>query len=257
MNVVTNDFTSFNISWGATVTGSESIGDYGVFLWRGETPTYDTASYTNIASGLASDYSYRDATVSGFRYHQWREIYYTAIPHELATITTLGDVPTPDAIDTDMDNQAREIIRREAYTLDPRYGGISTKILKRKTYGTHCTTCWDAVIQRQTTDNCQECWDTGWIGGYYPLLTQNAMLSSVVKRTNLLEWTEWQAGDRVMTLGPYPHMAPRDVAVDELDQRWVVKAVRSSQKGLYIINQNAHMRLLNRDHIIYDWAITW
>ena len=47
--------------------------------------------------------------------------------------------------------------------------GIEAILLKRKHWGNRCGYCFDPVANKQVKSHCTHCYDTTWIGGYWPM----------------------------------------------------------------------------------------
>jgi hypothetical protein len=61
----------------------------------------------------------------------------------------------------------REVIRTELVRLKNDELGTEMLVLKRRTRGQRCTVCVDPLTQEVTSSDCESCWGTGWLGGYY------------------------------------------------------------------------------------------
>lgn len=62
--------------------------------------------------------------------------------------------------------RAKEIARRENMLLN-RYVGVDSMIFRRKVFGKRCPSCWNATIEKVTTDSCSICLGTSFEGGYF------------------------------------------------------------------------------------------
>lgn len=143
--VDTLDISSFDINE-LTVTWTfrptyESLTKYVLDVYRSEAPGTGLVGYDLLASGLvAGDYSYTDLTVSGL-YDPLRTWYYKI---NVKHIDTLEERAQPvragyrKGILTDL--TALEIVYRKNISFQ-RYSGRDFTVLKRRTFGTHCTTC--------------------------------------------------------------------------------------------------------------------
>ena len=68
--------------------------------------------------------------------------------------------------------------------------GRDCKVLKRRTYGTYCTTCYDEVLFRATDPNCTECHGTGFKTGYFPAISMKAMINAAPKYNQITMFGE-------------------------------------------------------------------
>ena len=114
-----------------------------------------------VESGIAaSAYVYEDTGVSGL-FDPMRTWYYKIKFTEISSLTESLQPEYPAfRKSTTTDKAALEIVRRKSIALE-RYSGRDFFVIKKRTYGTHCTTCWDTVLQRITNDECSTCYGTG------------------------------------------------------------------------------------------------
>jgi hypothetical protein len=61
----------------------------------------------------------------------------------------------------------REMLRREDLGLR-KYHGEPGVLLRRIVYGTKCTDCSDETLNDPASSECENCYGTGFEGGYYP-----------------------------------------------------------------------------------------
>jgi hypothetical protein len=250
------DIAALTVSWEIATT-TETISDYVIDIMRSEDPVYSASGIFWVASGLdANDVSsYTDYTISGLDItNQWSyRNYYLQLRNTVTPATS--DIYGPYKIETTRDLTAKEVIRRHALTLKDKYGGQPLLVLKRKTNGTHCTVCYDATLGRRSEEKCLTCYDTAWVGGYWAPLETQGMFNASPKRHQITVWGLWQPGDTILTMTNFPQIAPRDVIVDKINRRWNVVQIRTTEKGLYVMAQQAQLRLINKDDVIYSVAV--
>lgn len=95
----------------------------------------------------------------------WRKGYYKISAEFQGQVFTAG----PEFCGSTHSVISREMVRRR--DIDLKFSGIPVAVyLKRK--GARCTSCWDKVLKTVTSTDCQTCYGTGYLGGYYePVLT--------------------------------------------------------------------------------------
>jgi hypothetical protein len=257
VNITSYDFSTANVSWSIDNPLSEDLADYKLNLYRSETPQYSGNDFTLLASGISpDDFDYTDNTISGLQYRKWRELYYVLEPYLSSTPSTKGFITAPESFHTEIDFAAKEIYTRHSYSLLERYGGSYIKVLKARTMGDRPAS-YDTTLGRVVENEDRTSYGTGWRSGYYKPIEVLAMINAAPKKSQLTVYGEWETSDAILTVGPYPRIAPKDKIIDKLNRRWAIVQVRSTEKGLYIIAQNAQIRLLDKDDIIYKYPITW
>lgn len=257
VTVSSYDLDSLTVSWTFEETW-EDLSPYTVSIARSYNPDYVEGDYTILASGIdpTSVDEYDDTSVSGYRSYKWNDFYYTVIPYKITTGAS-GVAGTPARLETNMDLIAKEIIRRKALTLRSTNGGQTALLLKRKKAGSRCTTCWDSVLNRRTEENCLDCYDTGWSGGYWEPIEFQGSLGAAPRNTMINLFGEWEPQDSFIRMGPKPVLSPQDVVVDLQNRRWRVTEIRPIEKGQYIILQQARLVRLNPTDVINKYEITW
>jgi hypothetical protein len=239
----------FNIlSWRVTDATSPVLWD----IYRSEAPGQvgSVDGYDIIASGInLLDGDYYDYTVSGL-YDFPRTWYYNIV----ASGQFANTVPIFYG-SNQSDYIVAEILYRKALILDDTKAGRYFRFIKRKTWGTHCTKCWDPVLFRQSDPLCPVCWGTGWVGGYFTAQTFKGMINSDPNYNQITMFGEWRPSDVMLWTLDTPLLNPKDIIVDDNNKRWLVGQVRYVQKYGHIIEQNAQLSLLSTDDVMYSWEI--
>ena len=254
----TLEVTSFNfgqrtLNWTVEST-TESISDYELNIYRAEFyPQGDVLDQmVLVASGItAESYDWTDYTISGYEYSQHREFYYAAVPTNEST-SVQGDYVGPSTVIAQADFIA-DFVKLEQ-GIGFRLTGQPLAVLKKKTFGTYCT-CYDSTLGRQTESNCEDCYDTGFDGGYYDSIIVSGILNAYPKRQMIMDWGVWEPGDAMMTLQSYPVISPDDVLVDRVNKRWKIITVNPTNKSMSLIIQNCQIRLIPKSDAIYQFTI--
>lgn len=251
------DITSFDIdkltlTWDFDDT-SEAISGYSIGIYRSENPGVSgLLGFDLVEAGIpATAYVYQDYTVSGI-FDPLRVWYYKLKFTETATLTE-SVVPNIPAFrkSTTTDLAALEIVRRKGVVL-AQYSGRDFFIIKKRTYGTHCTVCWDTILQRITDDSCDVCNGTGWVDGYFKAIYLKGMLNPAPKYNQITMFGEWMPHDALFTMLNFPPIRTRDIIVDDRNQRWIVKQIRKTEKLGYVIEYNAQCSLISFNDQIYE-----
>jgi len=242
------------VNWTIEST-TEDITTYELNLYRSEhSPQNDvTTNMTLVASGIAAeDYAYTN-TISGYQYSQHRQFYYAAEPVLESTQAT-GTVIGPETVIAVPDFVTKAARRHQSAGF--RMTGQPVSVLKKRTFGTFCTNCFDSTTGRKTQTNCLTCYDTSFEGGYFGEIIVSGIMNPAPKRQMLTDWGAWQPMDAIVTLEQYPVVVPNDIIVDRLNRRWAVIEMRPTQKGLSLITQKVQVRVVPKNDIIYDVPVS-
>ena len=262
LTVSSFDVDSLTLTWEFKST-TESISDYSIDVYRSESPTDVTtvsgvkANYDIIASGITAEtYSYKDTSVENI-YDPFRQWYYKLVVSSKVAPSNTSQAPEKPAYvnDSSLDKAYKEILRRKTLVLNKKTGR-DCKVLKRRTYGTYCTTCYDEVLFRATDPNCTECHGTGFKTGYFPAISMKAMINAAPKYNQITMFGEFMPSDALLNTLNFPPLRPRDVIVDNINRRWLVRQIRPVEKGGVLIEQAVQISLIAPDDYVYQLPIT-
>lgn len=244
------------LSWTYVPNADEDFDNYTIDIYRAEAPISGDSidGYTCIASGLsaATTAAYSDLTLSGLYSHS-RTWYYKL----LITDNTSGDesiypdVPCFINKHGTTDRIYLEIVRRKNLVLAKKVGRPYF-LIKRITYGTRCTHCWDPVSMRITESFCPVCLGTGWVHGYFDPIEFTGEMNPSPKFSEITMFGDFMPSDCVLFLTNFPIIKQKDVIVDDNNKRWVVQDTRSVEKLGKIIEQRVHLALIMEDDPIYE-----
>jgi len=116
-----------------------------------------------------------------------------------------------------------ETMRHAEDTLYTMYHGEPCLVIKRKSFGARCPTCWSAARQQRMRTHCDTCKGTGFVTGYYqPLQIQISFDSDPRKNDVQKEWENSYDTKRVRASN-YPLLRPKDLIVNLDDnKRYVI-----------------------------------
>lgn len=242
------------VSWTLEPT-TESFLDYHIDIYRSELPSLQAADYDLVASGISPYYhgSYNDITISGLTTK------YATYNYKIAVINNTTEETVyslPKGLSVTSDNDARYIIKHRELVLN-RLSGADFILLKRKTFGTFCTACYDETLQRQSDSKCTVCFDTKYTGGYYLPHRFRAQMNNNPPRHVLTTYGYWQDSDAIITMSNTPVLSPTDIIVDRLGVRWRVVTIKTVNKAMFLISQQAQVRQVEIDNIVYSFPISW
>ena len=91
--------------------------------------------------------------------------------------------------------------------------------MRRRTYGTRCSVCWDDTLFRRKLDDDTTCYGTGLVGGYFTAVLAKAVLSSAPKYNQITMFGEWFPSDMMMNIVGVPPLKSSDVIIDDAAKR--------------------------------------
>ena len=245
-----------NVAWTIQST-SESLAGYTLSLYVSEAPSTDLGDYDLVASGIsASDYSYNDTTTVSGLYSDNRTWYYLAVVEKTSTGETSTQPSSPAYLKINtLSRPYTEILRQKNLVLERFSARESLYFVKRRTWGTYCTNCWDTTLQRITVSNCPTCLGTGYVGGYFTPVTFNGMINPAPKYNEITMFGQFMPSDCLLYMTNFPVLTTQDVIVDAINRRWLVNDVRYLEFKGRVIEQQARLSKISIDDAIYTISI--
>ena len=141
----------------------------------------------------------------------------------------------------------------EEHEFKYRYvGGEPCFVYKNRRQGEHCPECFDIVLKRVTKSNCQTCYGTGKLGGFFSPIAIWMDLNPVPEVVAIADFGERQIGQRDCEMTNYPIMDARDLIVTIIDGRtWRVENVHPITKRSTVIRQLLRLSEVNRSDVEY------
>jgi hypothetical protein len=234
---------------------TEDLTDYHLDIYKGEIESEVLTDYTLIASGISPQISntYYDYSISGMTNKNDTWTYMIQVTHNISGAYTRSN---PMAINVQSDYVARYVIKHRELVFK-KLSGQDFLVLKKKTYGTYCTVCFDEELQRTTNSKCPVCYDTRHVGGYYSPQPFKAQMNNNPPRHILTTYGDWQDNDGLITMSNTPIISSGDVIIDKFGKRWDVLTVKSTNKALFLIAQQVHVRQFETDNIVYTVPVSW
>ncbi len=196
--------------------------DFTFQILRSESPEGPWAAITQT---FEDKYLFVDARIpAGDKYRQlW---YRLRITHKSSSETEDTPSVTHEA-DPDL---VANYIRKMEQVLFTQVIGRKCWLLKRRTFGPRCPSCWDSVTQKRTRAQCHDCYNTGFLRGYHDPIEVWIQIDppSKAKKNNAQ-----QIEHEVFTTGRltfYPNVSPGDIVVEAENKRWRVVIVSLSER---------------------------
>ncbi len=195
-------------------------GPYTFTLYRCPSATSPEAEWTAIAEVVDQPWAYDNNPALPAK---GTDIFYRVV-----LVDGLGAVHTSQAVTgSSYWNRydftlAREIIRKETMLLRKR-AGIKGWLLRRRTFGDPCP-CTDPETEQVLNPNCEECFGTGYVGGYFPAF-EYWVIANPSQHMRKLDADRGLITENVETVRAlaYPSPASGDVWVNAYtDQRYLI-----------------------------------
>ena len=224
--------------------------DINIGIYRSESQGNDLSEYEKIDEVSSIDITFYEDDLTDLD-DSYREWFYqlTAIDKNTGEETVLTEFAETKYYQIP-DKVIKTILRQKELVLK-RFVGNPFYYIKRRTWGVHCNLCWDSTLNRATDPNCPVCKGTGWVGGYFKPIKFLANVNASPKWNQVQIFGLWKDGDLMLYTLNYPLLYPQDVVVDNIGNRWKIVQVRSIRKNNFIIEQQAHMTLIQPDDEIY------
>lgn len=204
--------------------------DYDWYVERSESPK---GPWDPMTAKFCDRYQFVDHEVNLL--HRWRKLYYRLKSVERADVTNVA-YSEAGCVGAKPDLVALEIRRLEEIAFREHIGR-QCWLFPARTFGQHCPSCFDSVLQKRTRSNCPTCFDTGWAGGYMHPIEAWIQFDPNPKQTQLLPMGEHQHSATQARLSSFPPVKPRDILVEAENRRWRVSSSGGTQKLRAVVHQ--------------------
>lgn len=143
--------------------------------------------------------------------------------------------------------------RRDLYVTLSRLNGSIYILLKKKRFGSRCTTCYNEFTQDVVLSSCGECYGTSYSGGYHDPVSLWGKLDPTV----IQQQFGTQGITEVAMLGfvtlDYPLIDQEDILVEmQTNRRFIVKQKMQTQASGIPVHQDLQLSELARTAIEYS-----
>lgn len=141
----------------------------------------------------------------------------------------------------------------EEHEFKYRYiAGAPAMVFKRKRNEVPCPDCFDPVMKRVTKSNCQTCYGTGKLGGFYKPIPIWMDFNPENEATAIAEFGEKQSGQTDGELSNYPLLDAGDIILDVLPNKLLrVENIMRAEKRQVVLRQLVRLNEVNRSDIEY------
>lgn len=231
------------VTWEVEATDID-VWDYTLQVLRSESPE---GPYEPVTGTFEDRYIFVDSRVPTG--HKFRQLWYKLrTTHKATTIVT--DVgPVTHEADPDL---VAEFIRKSEQTLLTQVIGRKCWLFKRRTFGTRCHSCYDRIMGKRTRANCPDCYDTGFLRGYWDPIEVWVQIDppqeAKQNHAQQIEQEVYSSG----RLTFYPNVTHGDVIVEAENKRWRVVRVTESQRLRAPVKQELVLRQIQENDIEYS-----
>jgi len=232
-------------------------GSYTISVYKSEAPGIDNLDgFEHLADLTINDASYTDHSIANLDdpHRKWYYKLKIIDNNNTSDFAIMPDKPVT-SYDSPQDYAAERIISLKDLSLT-RFTQRTLYLLKRKSWGIHCPTCWDDTLMRSTDPNCLTCYGTGWEGGYFNPIRFKAMLNPSPAYNLMLPFAKWKPSDVMMNLLNFPKIQPSDIIVDDKGDRWIANQIRSVEKLGRLIEQQVQISKIMPDDILYEVVVS-
>lgn len=221
--------------------------DFTFQIYRSESPE---GPFAPISGVFEDQYLFVDSRIpSG---HRFRQLWYRIqVTHKASSDSAMSAAVTHEA-EADL---VAKFIRRSEQTLFTQVIGRSCWLLKRRTFGPRCPSCWDEMAGKRSRSNCRDCFDTGFLRGYHDPIQVWVQVDPESKAEKLNAQMVDHEQYTTARLTFYPNVNPKDVLVEAENVRWRVVTVQRSERLRAPIKQELQLRRIQETDMEYGFPI--
>jgi hypothetical protein len=208
--------------------------------------------YEQIAGPVNNANRFRDPEVNLL--HKWRTYFYKI---RVVNKDHAEDDHTygPEWLRAKPDRIALEIQRRMYLVLKEK-NGRPMLLFPAYTSGQRCPVCRDTgpmrnSIGRATQQNCETCYDMGYVGGFATPIVIYAQIDPSPVQPQHVDTAERADVTTSGRTGAYPPISPKDMVVDPENRRWQVEKAPSTTKLGAVVHQELVLREIPRPDVRY------
>ena len=235
------------IRWDLRTT-TQNLKDIRFVVYRGEDPESMFPISPQIPHDALYEYIDNPDGLKNFR----KTYYYQVVAREYCDGEILqGFASSKFTWKGDLDLIGVYIV--EEHEFKYRYiAGAPVMVMKRKRDEVNCPDCFDIVLKRVTKSNCQVCYGTGKLGGFYAPVPIWMDLNPDPQATAIAEFGEKQIGQSDGELTNYPLINNGDIILEVMPNiLWRVESVFTGEKRQTVNRQLVRLSKVNKNDIEY------
>jgi hypothetical protein len=134
------------------------------------------------------------------------------------------------------------------------HNGVWLIILKRRKWGTRCTTCYDPVTKAILEEHCPECWGTGFVNGYWDPVTTIGRIyppSNIDVQTTPRSTKE--SSNHLITLTDIPYLEDQDLIIErDANKRFMVRRQTQTELKRRTVHQQVTASYIEHGAVEYE-----
>lgn len=232
-----------NVNWEAPYGTDTSY-----TVYRGEALS---GPFDPVTPPLYDRYHIRDYIAP--RKHAWRTLYYV-----VEVTRPNGEVvrSEPQALRARPPLDALEMIRLNSL-LFKEYTGRPCLVYTKRTFGEHCSVCYDEVTHLQLTKNCEHCYGTGYARGYHFPIYAYINIGPDSRSITPSEVMVSAQANVQGRMSVYPLVKPGDLLVEREGLRWRVESVSCTERLRAPVQQMLMLFRVPEGDIEYKIPVRW
>lgn len=214
------DILSLDIFWDEIPHFDDAL-NYSFTVLRSDN---ETSGYAPVSEPIIGRNHFKDTSISP-RKSQYHRIYYRVlvthrVSGETATFPDVGGV----CLAARPNLYALEAARQERLRLR-EVDGRELLILKKRRTGQRCSVCYDRVLKRRLRSGCTTCFDTGFVGGFYPPILVYGQVTSTEDSTHKGKGGNTEIQNSGLRIANFPELDEGDLIIETENIRWRVGTV--------------------------------
>jgi len=241
-------FDFLNIAFSLADT-SEDITEYQFDLLKS---CNDSEAFVTISQDI-KDFNFIDSDVNLYNI-DIKYYYKIKITNKITQEELFSDVS--EFTTNEPDAYASELIYMYNTYLETAINNDPVRLLKKKRSGTICS-CFDDVRGRAKTANCEICYGTKYVGGYYSskeIRVSYFNSPNVIQKFDVANVADDNSPIQVWASN-YPLIQNDDIIVDKNNTRYIVSSYQPTYKNFYLLKQVFQMQRLPRSNVAYKIPI--
>lgn len=198
-----------------------------------------------VAGPFSDQYYFRDTTPVVL--HKLRKLYYLLRIKDKTTGEVREFGPTAQLPEPNLETM--EMVRQEDVYFREKVGR-KCWVFPIRTFGAYCT-CRNTVTGQRTRSNCNTCFGTGYLGGFYAPVEVWIQFDPAAQRTQPTTQNERKDTFTSARMGPSPLLKSKDLVIEAENVRWRVETMTPTQRLRATVHQELTLFELPKTDIEY------
>lgn len=149
------------------------------------------------------------------------------------------------------------VMKRNEQLLMDQYAGNPSTVIKKKSFGTHCTNCWDNLRKQTYKSKCPICNGTGLVVGYYQPISIQIAWGASQSVGVVQESGKDVTGQIQVRMSNYPIVKPGDLIINnDTNRRYkILSPISRSEAPLRATFEDGVRKLSRSNYIVSQLLI--